>query len=522
MATRRILRITRSARAGNSADQLELGRCHLHGGEGLRRDLPAAYHWLALAADNGQPQGAWLIGEHIPPLAVDRVARALPYYRQASERGSMAAGAVLARWTLDGLFGNVSGREAARHLATLRCAAQTGDLYAQTVVDALAGDAAAGCEEIGRLLRRAERGERAAILGLSGHYWEKGGGDLWHPGQVPGRSIGGRGAVRHAAARLARYWHEMFWDPVSHEMHAVDMRRRGSLLLLDAHPAAARFMEAAAVKGDAIAAYLLGLMYMGAEYVNDLPAVHPRASGLPGRNYKLAANWLEKAANGAVDGPSAEADFALWLLNGLRNYTRRDPLEARRRLDQAASLGHGEACWLKGREVVEAGDLVAAVRFFERAEAVGNSRAGAAIERLAPDIAEPDRKLLYASAGLRRRDPGLALRLELAAYFALAEHEFLLLDPRCADAGTFLLIDVRDLYPRARPRLVKVGSPAQRSLLERAKVSLADTDREQPYAVLKRRFRRQCQRLGIDVSAFLSNGWQCYHLADEAATRPLG
>ena len=500
MATPRILKIIRQAHTDHPLAQLELGRCYLHGIEGLGKNVSTAYLWLAKAADKGVENAVWLIGEHVPSHAVDNIPRAKAYFEQARAQGSISAGVALAKWSLYGMLGPPSKEAIATQRQLLQKAAEAGNFHAQIAICMLASGEGSENQEIKSLICTAERGERDAVERAFDYFWTKSGGDLWCAGQIPGQTGHGRSIEQISASRLALYWHEILRPPYSRDMPPSEMRRRGSLLLLNGLPDASKWIQAAAEEGDAIAAYLLALMYMGPEYINDLPACLSNTPSLslnfPGRNYKQAANWLEKASNSLL----IEADFALWGLNGLRNYTRRDVQEGRHRLTKAAENGHGEACWIKACESLNEDDLITAAKWLDRAAATGNDKAATTIDRLATKVAEPNRKLLNASEGFRRQDTGLALRLELGAHFGLIEHEFLLLDPSRADAEDFLLIDVRADYSKAEPRLVRITSAAQRTILHRATSSLPDYKISgEPYSNLKRRFHQKCQRLGINI-----------------------
>ena len=501
MATRRILKAIRQAKAGDALAQLALGRCYLEGGEGLGRNPATAYQWLAQAADQGLCEAIWLIGEKVPAAAVDRIQRAKTYYEKAQQAGSLTAGVVLAKWSINGLLGPITAEDEARQLQLLRQAAVAGNEHAQIAIGSLASDIETIDNDIKWLISAAERGDRDTIRRVHEHFWSLSGGELWHPGQVPGVSGHPRSAAQLGAARLALYWHERFWAAGERDMPPSEIRRRGSLLLINAQVSAGKWLQEAAEAGDPMAAYLLALMYMGPEYLNALPLtlVHPGAGPLkfPGRNYKLAAYWLEKASQGYL----AEADYALWLLNGLRNYTCRNAGERAGRLTRAARMGHPDACWRKGCEALKQGDLLAAARWLDRAALLGNRQAQQTMAQLAPEMLEPDAQLLDASASLRRHDPALALRLELGAYFGLIEHEFLLIDPHRADSDEFLFVDVRAYYARAQPRLIKLSSLAQRSILRRAQLALhpAPDKQHEPYKNLKRKFRQKCQRLGIHL-----------------------
>lgn len=180
MASRKILRAIKGARAGDPAAQLELGSCYLDGGEGLAVN-PAA-------ADQGLAAAAWLIGERVPAGVVDDPRRARAYYETAARAGSAAATTVLARWELEGLLAPADGggREggAAEAIGRLRRAAAAGFLPAQLQLGRLAAEGRAPAEDLAWLQRAAERGDREAAVILADHDYGAGRCDLWRAGRA--------------------------------------------------------------------------------------------------------------------------------------------------------------------------------------------------------------------------------------------------------------------------------------------------------------------------------------------------
>lgn len=497
MATRRILKLIRQARVGSAHAQVELACCYLRGGEGLSANSGSAYKWLAQAADNGHPDAAWLIGEHIPPSAVDNIELARPYYQQAATRGSQPARLALAKWTFRGMACSPSREERQAALETLTQAARAGNIVAQVAL--------CGCEsgttdkdaEMSGLLLAAETGNRAAMQGIFEHYWDRAGGDIWYPGHIPADHIQPRSASQRTASRIALHWHERLWANQAHAMPAADARRRGTLLLVLEHPDALTWISRGAENDDPIAAYLFGLIHMG----QLLPASQEPGHappGLPRRNYKQAAQWLKCAARARL----AEAHYALWLLNGQLNYAQREQEQRAQLLSEAAELGHPHASLLKACQALREYRLAEAGRWLSRTSSQGTPECPADCAGLLMEVAEPDQKLLRASSIVRPHDPRLALRLALGGHFRLAEHEFLLLDADCARIEGYLLIDVRAGYPKARPRLVRVTTEGQREALRHVWHGLANNRPASPdnHAGLKRKFRQQIQRLGITLA----------------------
>lgn len=353
MASRKILKAIKGARLGDAEAQLELGNCYLEGGEGLAANLLSAYRWLSAAADQGSDKAAWLIGEKVPANAVDSPLRARVYFEKAAQAGSAAAATVLAAWEFAGALGPVGGgpdgSAGGAAIRRLRGAAEKGFLPAQVELGRLATLGRAPVEDLAWLERAAERGDKEAVTVLAGHYYRAGRCDLWRLGQVPGQPEGadGRNAAEQQAARLALQWHEVAWPAPGSAVPAERAYERGCLQLRQHQRAAGPWLESAAEAGHGRAAYLLGLLYLGASYINGLgrDAV-PRGRWFP-RSYPRAAHWLERAAGGGV----AEADLALFVLHGLRGISLRDSGRQETCLVRAAEAGHPQAQFLLAESI---------------------------------------------------------------------------------------------------------------------------------------------------------------------------
>lgn len=497
MASRQILKVMQNARRGDAAAQLALGRCYLEGAEGLGRNLPAAYRWLAAAAELGDGEAARLIGEHIPAGVIDSPQSARRHFETARDLGSLRAAAMLAKWQLEGVFGPLSGDDDDACRNTLRDAARRGDVFAQLTVGALALDRDADHDDVVWLAAAARQGEATAALRLIDFLWERAGGDLWTTGQIPGERQASRDPQQLADARGALFWHREYWNARSGEMPVGEMRRRGSLLLLERHKEAGKWLARAADAGDGIAAYLLGVSFMGPGYLDALLGVEAGSAPAAGhrfpRSYKQAEAWLTRAADLHI----AEAGYAVWLVNDFRNYTRKDPAKGALYLRRAARMGHGEACWLLTRGHLAREEWSEAVRWLERAVAQGLAKAERQLAELAPRVARPDEGLLALARAVTDADPQLAARLELGARFALAEAEYLLIDAATADLGGVLCIDIRRHYAKAKPRLIRITDEQQRAALERAKQLPAAGEDALDYRNLRRRTQSKLARTGL-------------------------
>ena len=528
MASRKILKAIKGARLGDAEAQLELGNCYLEGGEGLAANLLSAYRWLSAAADQGSDKAAWLIGEKVPANAVDSPLRARVYFEKAAQAGSAAAATVLAAWEFAGALGPVGGgpdgSAGGAAIRRLRGAAEKGFLPAQVELGRLATLGRAPVEDLAWLERAAERGDKEAVTVLAGHYYRAGRCDLWRLGQVPGQPEGadGRNAAEQQAARLALQWHEVAWPAPGSAVPAERAYERGCLQLRQHQRAAGPWLESAAEAGHGRAAYLLGLLYLGASYINGLgrDAV-PRGRWFP-RSYPRAAHWLERAAGGGV----AEADLALFVLHGLRGISLRDSGRQETCLVRAAEAGHpqdqfllAESIWRQAADGLDA--RLQALRWWQWAAGSGHCGARERLLRHSDGgSAELGAGQQAAVWALACHSLPFAARLELAFLFALRLHECLLLDLRDADAGDFLRVDVSASYGKARRRLVRIETTAQRDALERARRLLLADGRPVPedaggnYASRRRRFVSLCRKIGLNPASVDAAAERCFGSPD--------
>jgi TPR repeat protein len=188
-------------------------------------------------------------------------------------------------------------------------------------------------------------------------------------------------------------------------------------------------------------------------------------------NYKRAVRWLSLAAGHGLPA----AWYALSKIYQKPECAHRSPAEARRCIEKAAAAGYGKAqlelgvtLWRARRE--HASNDVLAVAWLLKAKASGIAEAAALLERIAVRAAPA----YWAKVILQRlsraaadRNPLLVARVELAACFGLSRAEALLIDPKAADGGHCLVVDVRSLHPHCKRRLILVQTAQERSTLDR-------------------------------------------------------
>jgi TPR repeat protein len=228
----------------------------------------------------------------------------------------------------------------------------------------------------------------------------------------------------------------------------------------------ARLWECAARAGDRNAQFLLGL------WCARMTADGKRVAEIPGlANYKKAMRWLTQAGEQGL----AEAWYALSRIYLKPECSQRSLADAHRYLEKAAQAGHGVArlelgmsAWRTRRDQ-ESKDIVA-VYWLQQAEAQGVAEARATLDKIAPRAVPAP----WAQAILQRLTrnaadmyPLLVARIELAATFGLSRNEALLLDPKAADCGHCLLVDIRAQQKHSKRRLIQLKTAGERQMLDR-------------------------------------------------------
>jgi hypothetical protein len=470
MANRQDLLIIRAARAGQAAAQLALGKRYLFGGAGLPKNLATALYWLDRAAQQDEADAWMLIGEHVPFETVQQVtqpSKLYVWYERAFEAGVAQAGLVLARLVLGQPAGAVSEAMRAKALRALQVAAHAGIadaqwLLAQTIgqppgegaAPSPGGETEAADSEamLAWATRAAGSGVVQAQYALADHAWAR----------------GNREDFLRWALPLARRAIETEANGV--QERDAQLALRCARLLFDAGESeggeVARLLAFAGRHGDRQAQFAFGL------WLARIDAGGHRSAAIPGQaNYKKAIRWLSLAAAQGL----ADAWYALSKIYLNPACSQRSLAEAQRCLEQAALTGHGaaqfelgEAAWRNRREHVE--NDVQAAGWLQKAQAAGVAEAGRLLDRIAaPAQPAPWAQALLQSLTRETMDahPLLAARIELAAVFGLSRAEALLIDPKAADRGHCLVVDVRARHPHSKRRLIRVRSAQERKTLDR-------------------------------------------------------
>jgi len=472
MANREELLIIRAARAGEASAQLKLGKRYLFGGAGLPKSLPTALYWLDRAAQQDEPDAWMLIGQHVPfetAQSATQPGKLVMWYERAFDAGIAQAGLVLARLVLGQPQGAVGEAMRSKAMRALQAAAHAGIAEAQWMLAQAAGqgdaDSVASWPSAGQdgadneaMLEWAARAARSGVAearyAMADHAWAQ--GDLagflqWaRPivDEVIATAAPAGAAVEREVALVLR------------TAHAMSASAGGE-------PAAVtRVLEWAAQTGDGQAQYVLGL------WLARMDAEGKRLHGVPGTaNYKRAIRWLSLAAGKGF----ADAWYVLSKIYQKPECAQRNPADARRCLEQAAAAGHGMAqfelgvvTWRARHE--SASNDVLAVAWLLKAQARGVSAATTMLERIAARATPA----AWAQAILHRlpravagRDALLLARLQLAACYGLSRSEALLIDPKSADSGHCLVVDVRAEHPHSKRRLILVQTAEERATLDR-------------------------------------------------------
>lgn len=478
MANREDLLIIRAARAGKADAQLRLGKRYLFGGDGLPKSLPTALYWLDRAAQQNEEDAWLLIGRHVPFETVEQAAQPAKlaiWYERAFDAGVVQAGFVLARLVLGQAEGAVSPAMRAKALRALHAAAHAGIAEAQWLLARPEGGRKeAGIADVPQAslphiaddteamrewaARAARSGVRNAQYALAEHAWARNDTAVF---------------LRWALPLARRLLDAEPMDDAGIRARDASLALRCAYVLQTAGEGSpdesGRLLEYAAEAGDPNAQFFFGLWLAHIDESGRRTAANPAPA-----NYKRAIRWLSLAAGQGVPA----AWFALSKIYLKAECSRRDPVEARRCLEIAAEAGHGAAqyelgaaLWReRGAQRKDASNDVRAARLLRQAWKHGNAEAGLLLGKVCPravPAAWAREALRHMPREAWRTNPLLAARLELAAAFGLSRTEALLIDPKAADMGDCLVVDVQALHPHSKRRLVSVESAAERQLLNR-------------------------------------------------------
>lgn len=449
---RQDIQLLASARQGDGAARCEVGRRYLLGADGFPRHVASGLEHLTHPSVRERPQAATLIAEHLPLDELLR--RGLETVLDRAAASSAVAQAKRVAWR---------AAERGAPPAELRAAL-----------------AACGESPDAVLLIAAQR----ALAG----------GDL--------ERIGGclRNAIElraHVAPEVA----ELVSSAVCiAEARGVPLRG------LDAEHLQA-CLEMRADRGDREAAYAFGRGLCGIPSVALPPWVF--ADKL---NLRKGAAFLLRAADGGVD----EAWLHLYRLCADHRLSIANPEMARFFLEKAADRAQPQAQRKLGALLLrEASSLAAseqAIEWLHRAAGFGDAPAQELLRSLVLPVQGAHEVVVAAIEQVRRSDPWLALRLELARQFGLTKLEALCVDPVDGLRPWGLVVGKNPFITQQRlsaPRAVPALSDGALATARRAAAWFAEAKRDAIVVEgdLRRRSLRQrrlFERLGLDDTLFFA------------------
>lgn len=478
MANREQLAIIRQARAGEVASQLALAKLYLHGAHGLPQSVGTALYWFDRAARAGSHEAVLEIGRAIPfdvARQSEDVEQIWPWYQQAFAAGVMQAGLVFARLVLQHKSASAPLLHEARNV--LLQAAQAGLPEAQWLLAKQSADAP-GQPKNGAnqhwVAQAAQGGVTEAQRVVAESAWNKRNWEGW---------LGWAQPIARDLAQACQSWQQAHADmphgstlPLQEEQVNLLVRCAQALAQVKRDPEdMVRFCELAALHGACQAQWQLGLWHAR---MDQYGIRQPGALG--SANFKKAIRWLTHAGEQGL----AEAWFALSRIYLKPEFSQRSVADAQIHLERAAELGHvlaqaeaGANAWRNRREKEE--NDVRALYWLSRAAAQGEQESAALLGKIAPPRTPnpwAQRALRLLSRELTLSQPFLAARIEMAAMFGLTRAECLLLDPKQADRGHCLVVDIRAVYGRSKRQLLLVENGAPRQLLDRLGRLFDDVD----------------------------------------------
>jgi uncharacterized protein len=484
MATRQEIALLREARAGRVSQQLILGKYYLFGGAGLKRNPLSALHWLQRAASRDEAEAWLLIGRHIDFEMLRLVPEPMAlcvWYERAADAGVVEASLTWARLEL--------AHRTQRHgtpalpdklLRALEQAAQAGVVEAQWLLaQALkrAADAAGSAVDPAALkwaTRAAANGVAQAQRALADYAWAQQDHAAFLGWALPvaralAATYGGPAGVQRLDEQDAAF--------LTRCAQALSQNASPNLLQKADGDEQLRFWQLAAQAGDKQAQLALGMWFanMGQRCERE-PASNRKS------NYRKALQWLTLAGQQGV----GKAWYALYKIftRPDTNFSPADTAHARHYLQRAAEAGECAAQLELGRRHARSARQKgvldsSAVYWLQKAAAQGAAEAQALLPGVAgravasPWALEAQRQLTHE---MMQTHPLLAARIKLAALFGLSLPEALLLDVNAADQGHCLLVDVRHLHSRCKPRLILVESAQERLALDQIGLQFAHFD----------------------------------------------
>lgn len=523
MANREQLAEINKARTGDVEAQISLAKRYLSGEPNLARNHTTALLWLERAAKHGSLDACMLIGAYITVETARHSASPdslLVCYKQAFSAGIDAAGLTFAELVLTQsdrrpdlltnartILENLANKNVAKAQWLLVTAfsknqpIQNAQYQALTTSNNETNFSDFSSEVIKNKQREwttgaAVGGISEARIVLAEHAWANNDYQAFLKWTLPEAEVISQGhSLRRSwdgpaptqTQRLTAYKTELLY------------RCAACLCKINAKKLdkAVRYIELAASEGDRIAqlSYGLWLAKMDSQIVVVPP--HPKRA-----RFERAIEYLSSAGDQGL----AVAWYALSRIYLKAEFVGRSVVKAEHFLQCAAELGHCEAQLELGtrkwrmRNKSIGSDLKAAL-WLQKAACQGCKEAEAILQNVAPrarQSAWATEMLPLLTPQVKKADPFLSMRVELAALVGLSKLEALWLDIITADQGHCLVIDVARHARNTKRRLISLFTTEERQLIERMKLLFdgIETSKDGPEGDHRRRLYRLDKLLG--------------------------
>jgi TPR repeat protein len=476
------------ARQGDPAARNEAGRRYLLGVDGFPQHVATGLDYLTTASGAASPQAARIIAES---LALEDILqlRQEPVLAQAAAAGSTSAQVKLGVW-LCVRQGRIE--EGARWLD------RAGANGHQAALRAMAA------------LRQPDADDPVAgFLNV-----------LTAAGELDGARVATLAAQQASAARDLKQLAASLRTALSltpqidaalAELVVAAVRlaeAEGKPLLGLAPQAIETALDLCTQRGDRDAAYALGRALCGIAC-----GVLQPAALASGANMRKGVALLLRAADAGCE----EAWLHLYRVHGDHRLSVANPQMARFCLEKAALAGQTEAQRKLGALMLRAADTLAdseaAIAWLQAAARQGDTHAQTLLQSLVLPLEGDDAQAAAAIELVRRDDPWLAVRLQLARHFGLTKLEALCVDPVDGLRPWGLVVGKNPFISQIRlsaARAVPALDDAALEAVRRAAAFFGSSHRDAPAFegdLRKRslRQRRVFERHGLDESMFFAN-----------------
>lgn len=486
---RRDIQLLALARQGDIGARCEVGRRYLLGIDGFPHHVASGLGYLTAPADAAaQARAACVIAES---LALDEIVRLQqePALVRAAEAGSAPAQLKLGVWTT-----LRQGRADAGERWLQRAAAAGQPIAARAAHALRATSIEPRAAAMLRVLGDAGLLDGAALAVLAAQQ-ARDAGDL----------VQGVAGIATALALKPQVDAELAELIVA----AVNLAEVQGALPGGLSPQAIEAaLDQRAHRGDRDAAWLLGRALCGID-CGALPAT----SLVVGANLRKGVALLLRAADAGVEA----AWLHLYRMHGDHKLSVANPQMARFCLEKAALGGQAEAQRKLGALLLRSADALpdteAAIAWLHAASTQGDAHARVLLRSLVLPLEGDEVQAAVAIATVRRDDPWLAVRLQLARHYGLTKLEALCIDPVDGLRPWGIVVgknpfisQIRLSAARAIPALGEAALEAARqaaSLFGRARADGSGLEGDLRRRSLRQ--RRLFERHGLDEAMFFAN-----------------